>query len=427
MRRLAIVFLSCAAAAAVSQTYRGVATVASGYVVDAEGNRIPVAGTKLPFVAERIQAAPEMPFPFASARRAGLSTSDVTGYKNDNGAGSYFYSGLAMPSALDDVMMAAAGVGGRWQHVSMGINAETEDEFEVFIIRWIAWRTYTSGLGHGVQAFSNLAFDVGTSFSFGLYGMSVPGTYRITFDFTPLNINAPQQQIYFAQQFREYDTSGNGAFLPYYSTVFSRGNPTIGSSLDQFWYDSDPEDGIYADDELEQFDPGNEANFLLQVETVSSGTVETRQPVTVATGPGVVLSGDIFSVLDSDNSYYVARPGVVLVSSADPLAIQFDSTTSTTPIVAYSFQIEAKGSTGTLTQKIDLYNWSTTQWVQVDSRPAPTTDTVVTVNAPGSANEFVQNGTRRIRARVRYRATGAVLVYPWTASVDQALWRITIP
>jgi hypothetical protein len=165
----------------------------------------------------------------------------------------------------------------------------------------------------------------------------------------------------------------------------------------------------------------------LQVETVSSGTVETRQPVTVATGPGVVLSGDIFSVLDSDNSYYVARPGVVLVSSADPLAIQFDSTTSTTPIVAYSFQIEAKGSTGTLTQKIDLYNWSTTQWVQVDSRPAPTTDTVVTVNAPGSANEFVQNGTRRIRARVRYRATGAVLVYPWTASVDQALWRITIP
>ena len=47
-------------------------------------------------------------------------------------------------------------------------------------------------------------------------------------------------------------------------------------------------------------------------------------------------------------------------------------------------------------------------------------EVVITTN-PG---RFVQAGTREMRAKVLYRQVGFTLLWPWSASLDQAVWTV---
>lgn len=137
---------------------------------------------------------------------------------------------------------------------------------------------------------------------------------------------------------------------------------------------------------------------------------------------GSLVSGTLNSLLESDDDYLVVRNGPVALPSEAPITIIFDGTSTATNPSFLRFMVENKVSINNLTQQIDLYNWTTNAFVQLDSRSASTTDQTVTVSgAPGT---YIQTGTKAVRARLRVRPSGPLFTNNWRTSVDRAVWFI---
>ncbi len=155
-------------------------------------------------------------------------------------------------------------------------------------------------------------------------------------------------------------------------------------------------------------------------------------PAAVAVSPssfslprGIVISGGLNEMLNSDDQYLILRPGVVLSSTEAPVQLVVSGTSPTATPSAYRFRLEAATNQAGLQQNIGFYNFTTNAYEFVDSRLATTVDSIVIVDATGAASRFVDPTTREIRATVTYRAVQPILSYPWLARIDQVQWSIT--
>jgi len=109
-----------------------------------------VAGYRISYVAEKM--------PVGESFRGGDPR--ATAYLNDNGDGTYFYA-EQNPSSLDDLVLDPVGQGQPWKHLTVGINGADTHKF---LIRWIVFDTFISGLGGGVSAFYDVLADFGGFF-----------------------------------------------------------------------------------------------------------------------------------------------------------------------------------------------------------------------------------------------------------------------
>ncbi len=406
---------------AVSQVdeFNGVMTITHGYYTDPSGRRVSLVGKKVPYRGERIALGTN------PARNSGYQGLDFSAYSNDHGMGSYIVSGIANPSALDDVLMSA-GAGAIWQELTMGLNANINNPNQVFLIRWIGYRNFTPGLGAGVSAFSNAVMDFGGAMT--LAGQQVPGTFKLTFNISGYNISSPANQLYFAQQFRVWDGTGNPntPFRVDFDNVFSLGFPSVGQSQETFYFDGEP-DGIYDETEIDVWPPGSEANLLLMILANQSGTVETRLPGSFTYEAGSAVSGGLTDLWDSDDLYLVGGPGVVLSTQQASLRLVLTSTATSTAATQVSMIIEAKSSSSSVRQVVEFFNYATNAWVEGDARQMSTAENTIQIVAPGTPTEYIQAGSRQIRTRLRYKQTGPVLGFPWRISWDRAVWSITRP
>jgi hypothetical protein len=417
MGALALILVSAASA---NSAFNGVMTISYGYFTDAQGRRISLEGRKVPITIEPIAlgAPPTRP-------PATMGTDVEVVYANDHGAGSYIVSGLAMPSALDDIIMVN-GANAIWQLFTFGLNANTTNTSGSVFIRWTGYANFTPGLGAGVMAFSNAVIDFGGSLPLSYLNLvaPLPNTYKLTIDVSAYNLSANQNSLYFAQQFR--DGNQNGAFRTEFDNVFSIGFPSPGSSQETFYFDSEP-DGIFDETEIDQWPVGSEANMLLKIEANPSGIVETRLPSSHVFQPGGQVSGALADLWDSDNFYLVGGPGPVFSTSNPPIRLVLTSTSTTTSPTQVAMQIEGKSTSTSIQQQVEFWNYQTNAWVLADTRNTTTTDTAIQVVAPGTAAHYVHQTSRQIQTRLSYKAQGPVFVYPWRVSWDQTVWRITRP
>ena len=78
-----------------------------------------------------------------------------------------------------------------------------------------------------------------------------------------------------------------------------------------------------------------------------------------------------------------------------------------------------------LTQTIEMFNWNTNEYEEVDAQTASlNSDSVVTIDVTANIADYVQPGTGAVKTRAGWRATGIILVYPWTICIDQVLWTV---
>jgi len=412
------VALACAVPSAIaSDGFDGVMTITHGYYTDPSGRRISLVGKKVPYHGERIS--------LGATKGVGYQGMDATVFDNDHGPGSYIVSGIANPSVLDDVLLSG-GAGAVWQQLTMGVNANITNPNELFLLRWIGYKNYTPGLGAGVSAFSNPAMDFGGLMT--LAGQQVPGTFKLTFDIAAYNISSPVNQLYFAQQIRAWDGTGNPntPFRTDFDNVFSLGFPLVGQSQESFYFDAEP-DGIYDETEIDVWPAGSEANLLLGITAIQGGTVETRLPGSYTYEPGTAVSGGLTDLWDSDDLRLVAGPGVVLSSQQSPLRVVLTSTATSPSATQVAMIIEAKATSANIRQVIEFYNYTTNTWVQGDQRQISTTESTIQVVAPGTPTQYIQTGSRQIKTRLSYKQTGPVLSFPWRISWDRAVWSITRP
>ena len=89
-----------------------------------------------------------------------------------------------------------------------------------------------------------------------------------------------------------------------------------------------------------------------------------------------------------------------------------------------SVTLEASSNTGGLIQTIEMFNWTTGQYEEVDSRPGSLSDAVVTIDVSSDISDYVQTGTGAVMARTGWRADGLVAIVPWTICIDQVAWSV---
>ncbi len=141
---------------------------------------------------------------------------------------------------------------------------------------------------------------------------------------------------------------------------------------------------------------------------------------------GSHASGDISDVQESDDSYLKFNPGLTLSSTEPPVWIEFDGTLPADRPTSLTVKLEATANTVGITQSIEMFNWDTGQYEEVDSQAASlNNDSVVTVDLTANIVNYVEVGTGLVKTRTGWRATGIVFLYPWTISIDQVAWTVT--
>lgn len=398
---------------------------------------LPTKGIVLPVKIETIRATPHRPT--AHNYTPGVeqffpSTNQV--YLNDKGNGFYFYD-PAGPSACDDINILPVGNGQWWYDLTVGCFTLNGNMSRKVMLRQLGWNTYVSGLGAGVSAVQGLVFDVGWVFLAGNFPPAPdPETaYKFTIPIHNYwaaipNSNKPRVPnglIYFAQEWRENHAQGEGAFITNdFAPVFcGGGDPTMGTSTDNYINDWDPQpNGIFDETENDFFGgPPNEANFLMGLVTQSAGVNETVKPSIVTLFRGSYVGGNVGSFHFVDANYYRANKGFVANPTENPIQIILEGFVSTAALTSASIDIESSFTNNSFDQIIEAWNYTTNAWVQVDRRHIGMTDTHVTVGIPGTASQFVDAPNGNVmKMKISFKQTTFVPNPVYGCKINLANW-----
>jgi hypothetical protein len=136
---------------------------------------------------------------------------------------------------------------------------------------------------------------------------------------------------------------------------------------------------------------------------------------------GVLTGGDVNSLRDADGNRFVVRAVRPFLPSQADVDVTFQGTAPSENPATLRFDIVLSASALPARQDIDLFNFNTNLWEQIDSRAATTSDASLSFSFNTNVARFIQPGTREIRARVRMFDQG-VLFPTWSGRIDQVMW-----
>lgn len=430
---------------------------AFGFVKDAGGRKVQLQGMQFPYTIERIEAktirlkkkvkgqpvstgkGDDLLVRYGQRLLASIAASpvalmpvamfDTTVYMADSNT-TYGVFEEDNPSALDDLVLSG-GLDAPWKHLTFGFGLTSVPS--KFLVRWRCYANMVTGQG-AAGAFNQEFADFGVYLESSDIPGGMPGNYKLTIDVQASGATAPTNSIWVASQFRiprptGVPEDGEGPFDFRVTNIFNNtAPPSVGSSENTFYYDWDPIDGIYSENEVEQVNEGL-SNLLFGI--VTGGTLSVRTPSSVTVPQGTLTSNpedSIDLVTDSDNQYVKGKPVYNVPRNMAPLQFQFQATAGGTTATSLTFKVETSATSAGGTQSIKLYSYLLSSWIEVDSRPITSLDSVTQFTIATLPTQFIlQNGgSGQIRARVDLFPAQDVS-RNWEARVDQAQWRITRP
>ncbi|MEM9411653.1 MAG: hypothetical protein AAGA30_11100 [Planctomycetota bacterium] len=156
-----------------------------------------------------------------------------------------------------------------------------------------------------------------------------------------------------------------------------------------------------------------------------SATLNDASAESVSVLQGVNSNGSLTDLQTSDGVFYELRPEA---SSANQEFLSTIELETTCPVdMANSIQIDVDGlvSTPNIMQEVELFNFVTGVYDSVSSDALSTSQAEVSAYVNGEVLDYVDDSTRKLRARIRWRASGPVLQYPWTVRLDRVQWQIS--
>ena len=158
--------------------------------------------------------------------------------------------------------------------------------------------------------------------------------------------------------------------------------------------------------------------------TVKYAQTAVTLPGSFSVVRGVLTDGGLGDLFASDDVRLEVRAGLTLFLGESPLQVVVTGTSPVEVPGELRFKLEASANTPGLTQMIELYNYVTSSWEEVDLSVPGAMDGIVEVVITTDPGRFVQAGTREMRAKVVYRQVGFTLLWPWSAMLDQTVWTI---
>jgi len=131
---------------------------------------------------------------------------------------------------------------------------------------------------------------------------------------------------------------------------------------------------------------------------------------------GQLAGGTVNDLFASDDSKVTVR-GNTLRTNRDIVM----TVSGAAPLIAFNrlqILVEASVTIPNLRQKVELYDHVAGAWVEVDDRPATTTDSYATINITNNPARFLLPATNTVSARVTFDSTSAG-ARRWFANVDQ--------
>ncbi len=156
-----------------------------------------------------------------------------------------------------------------------------------------------------------------------------------------------------------------------------------------------------------------------------SPTATAVQPFGFNVVRGILVSGGLNDVLNSDDQYLIVRNGPVPNQNQPPISIEFQGTAPDTVAGSITLKCEASVSTVGLAQDLLAYNYDTASWVTVDTRTATKTDQLVSTTLSSGVSSFVDPTTRSMKFRLQVHPQGPVGTSGWSAKVDLAAWSVS--
>lgn len=456
MRRFLWLLVACSLAvgASAQDVIRGQMTAAFGWVKQPDGTKKSVKGMKFDYTLRRVDAGVidrngrvHVPFPklntnlgawsktFVPPQRRGgppsggigTDAADAVIYNAINPAHPTGTTGYAYldpneffdPSSLDDVTIDAPGAGKTWSRLFFGLHVEQTTQQIIWRIR--VFNTSTDNPPGQMDFIDELA-------DFGNYWTPPVGDFVGEISgISQAGINVPDTDCFVAVQWREPDPSGEGAFVAnMYNLYYVAAPPSVGSSADTWYYDSDPLDGIYELTEIDQFQSPNHGNLALKAYANTSSQSGTGLPSSVTTTHGTYLSGNFISLWFDDTNTYNVKESLIGARVDPNVGITIDSAMPTTSPLSLRVVVNATADAQEATQKIDIWRFGggSPGWVALDSRPMFPGVPLVTDVLYGGAiplNQFIDpSGTARLR--LRYFRNPAGSRSPMIVHVNKVNW-----
>jgi len=144
-------------------------------------------------------------------------------------------------------------------------------------------------------------------------------------------------------------------------------------------------------------------------------------PTTMTVEVGTLLSGSVAQLGSSDDQKVNIQRFYSSGFDTTPVSVLFQSVSTNNLPSRVDFVMEGMATIAGIQQRLYLYNFTTNQWVNVDTRIALTTDTPITIT-PANSTQYREAGTGIMRARLTFDVYQADTVAPWEVRFDRIGW-----
>ena len=166
---------------------------------------------------------------------------------------------------------------------------------------------------------------------------------------------------------------------------------------------------------------GGSGNDVALTADIQTGSFELAAN-SFSTFRGIQVGGNLSSIQSGDDIRLRYNPGFTLNGGEAPVWIIFDATLPTDSPSDLKLFYEANANTPGLTLTVEAFNWNTNSFNVLDSFDASfNTDENVGIIISGQ-DQFVEDGTGNVRARIGWRKTGFTILFPWEIGIDWMGW-----
>lgn len=222
--------------------------------------------------------------------------------------------------------------------------------------------------------------------------------------------------------FRDIDRNSNNQWtsgvsndvLVWTSPAFgsSSANPLMYSSIFNFWFDSNipPSTGNVG---MTLFKPGSGTSLSAAIKSPAI----LQAPQTFSTDNTDVVSGNLASLANSDNDRMQLRLAVQGQRGGGGIVTTNVAPTATVAGITIGMEMSNAQRGQDAMQQVELWNWSTSQWELVDSRPVTNSDAIVYLSITSNPSRFVKSDTKEVRTRFWHSPTTGI-GNRWLMAID---------